>query len=414
MAAIMSHPDGSVVIIVRFVHTSDWHLGKRLCEASLLEDQAYALVQIFEICRSERADALVVAGDLYDRAVPPLEAVALLSDFFQRVIRDLRIPVIAISGNHDSPDRLGFGAELLAEGRLHLRTSFERRALPVVVEPDGRSGGRSKARPPTHFYCLPYLEPEAARAALGDPEIADHDRAVRAALAAMHQDRAARRADQAILVAHLFAAGGVESQESERALVVGGAARVEAPSLLGWSYAALGHLHAPQPVGGREAIRYSGSPLKYSFGESEQEKGVAVVELVLGRAAVRTIPLTPRRDLVRIEGRFQELVSDPRFAPAELAYVEATYTDTGYVVDAAARLRQRFPNLLLALPRQLLRQLDAERPAAGVRAEAGPRELLLSFWKHVEGDDPADYVVAFEAALARVEKQGRQECALAS
>jgi exonuclease SbcD len=391
---------------VRFVHTSDWHLGKRLCEANLLDDQAHALDQIFRICKAEGAEALIIAGDLYDRAVPPVEAVTLLSDFFHRVASDLAIPVIAISGNHDSPDRLGFGSAILEKGRVHLRTSFERRAEPVVIEHRRRK---------THVYCLPYTEPQDVREKLGDLGITTHDQAVREALVAVRADRDARRAEEAILVGHMLAAGGRESTESERPLVIGGAAQVGTPVLSGWSYVALGHLHRPQSVGGREDVRYSGSPLKYSFGEADHQKLVNLVELVCGRATLRGIPIVPRRDLVRIEGAFDELLSAERFSAAEEAFVEATYTDAGYVIDAAARLRQRFPHLLLALPKQVLRQLD---DPSRVLASGSPdsRALLESFWKYVEGEDPLDAaaIAAFDRALQAVHRRQAEPCALAS
>lgn len=394
---------------MRFVHTSDWHLGKRLFEASLLEEQAHALDQIVALARDERADALIIAGDLYDRAVPPVEAVQLLGDFAARVVRDLGIPIIAISGNHDSPDRLGFAAELLERGQVHLRTSFERRAEPVVVE---------RGRRRMDVYCLPYLEPEQARTRLGDPEIVDHGGAVAAALQAMGQARAERGGD-ALLVAHLFADGGRESPESERPLLVGGAAAVGA-DVLGrarWSYVALGHLHEAQLVGERADVRYSGSPCKYSFGETAQVKSVNVVELVCGRAAVRTMPLTPRRDLVRLEAGFDDLLrsSDPRFVAAEGAYVQAIYDDGGHVVDAAARLRVRYPHLLQVLPRAVLApETGAVAPARAARGQ-DDRGLMAGFWATVENEEaPPAILDELERALARVRRQAAESCALAS
>jgi exonuclease SbcD len=396
---------------MRLVHTSDWHLGKRLYEASLLEEQAHALDQVFAICRDERADALLVAGDLYDRTVPPVEAVRLLDEFLARVARDLRLPVIAISGNHDSPDRVGFGAGVLERGGVHLRTSFARRAEPVVLERGRRSA---------YVYCLPYLEPEVARAALRDDRLVDHGSAVAGALEAVARDRAERGpGDAAVLVAHLFAAGGRESPESERPLPVGGAAHVGLPVLTagGFGYVALGHLHEAQQVGNRPEVRYSGALCKYSFSEAEQQKSVTVVDLVCGRAAVRPVPLSPRRDLVRIEGSFEELLRDARFAGAEAAYVHATYTDTGHVVDAAARLRVRYPHLLAALPRVVVaaaRELPRQPVPAG---GAGPRQLLADFWRFVEDHDaePASLDV-LEGALAQARDvaAGEDPCALAS
>jgi DNA repair protein SbcD/Mre11 len=384
---------------VRIVHTGDWHLGKRLCEVSLLDDQAHALDQVFAVCRDERADALVIAGDLYDRAVPPVEAVELLSDFLGRVVGDLGIQVVAISGNHDSPERLGFGAELLEDARVHFLTRYAARSRPVVVE-------RGKRR--LHLYGLPYVTPEPGEG---------HDGAVSAALTAMHEDRKQRRADEAMLVAHLFAEGGMESVDSERPLAIGGAGRVGPHTLHGWSYVALGHLHRPQAVFGREDVRYAGSLLKYSIAETDHEKGVTLVEMLMGRAVARPLRFTPRRDLVRIVGSFDELMLDPRYSAAESAYVEAMYTDAGYVVDAARRLRKRYPHLLAAVPEKLTRLLEGG--AAPARPPAAAGELLAGFWRYVEGEDlPADegYRTAFEEALAaaRVELAEDVACDRAS
>ena len=379
---------------MRLLHTSDWHLGRRLGDVSLVEDQAHVLEQVHAVCRSERVDALVIAGDVYDRAIPPEDAVRLLSDFAARITQGLGIPLIAISGNHDSAERLGFGAALLEQGRLFLRTGFATRARPIPVGQGEHAG---------LVYCLPYTEPEAARLELQDDSLRTHDLAVRAALEAAREHRLLSGVRNAVLVGHLFAAGGQESQDSERPLVVGGAAHVSVEALEGFSYVALGHLHAPQCVGGREDIRYSGSPLKYAFSESRQEKGLSLVELEDGRARVQQVPLSPLRDVVRLEGSFDALLSDPAYAFAERAYVEATYTDTGYLIDVASRLRQRFPHLLAAVPRHLV---GVGNPDAG----AVPREvarledthaLVSGFWKYV---DPASepepaHLRAFEDAV---------------
>jgi exonuclease SbcD len=390
---------------MRLLHTSDWHLGKRLHETPLLGEQAHALDQIAALCQGERIDALIIAGDLYDRAVPPVDAVALLSGFLERVAGDLAIPVVVISGNHDSPDRLGFGASLLARGRVHVRTAFAARAEPIVIE---------RGRRRLHIYGLPYLEPEQARAGLGDESLTSHHAAVDAALAAIEADRAARGAVEAVLMGHLLAAGGRESPDSERPLVLGGAAQVAVPVLARgrWSYVALGHLHEAQAAGDRDDIRYSGSILKYSFNEAEQVKGVNLVEIVCGRPAVRTIRLAARRDLVRITGTFEELLSSPRFAAAESALVQATYTDAGYVLDATARLRRRFPFLCQALPASV----GGGLPAGAPRRALGDGELLEGFWSYVEGEAAGDgHVREFARALERVRARGLdRECALAS
>jgi exonuclease SbcD len=371
---------------LRFVHTSDWHLGRRLNEADRLDDQAYALEQIFDVCKHGRADALVVAGDIYDRAVPPVEAVDLLGSFVARCVRELGLRLVLLAGNHDSAQRLGFGAELLEGAGVTLATRFEQRLAPVVV----------KGVP---IHVLPYLEPEVARAALRDETLRNHDSAVRAALAEMHAQRAP---GPAVLVGHMFAAGGRETADSERPLSVGSAGQVGGDALVegGWSYVALGHLHAPQLVGGREHVRYCGSLLKYSFSEHDHPKGVELVEIdAKGGVRVERVVLTPRRDVLRIEGSFAELLEDPRFAPAEPAWVEATYTDTGYVLEAAQRLRERFPHLVAARPRQLLRVASGE--SLDKAYARGDRELLAGFWRHVGagGELEEAHLEAYERAL---------------
>ncbi|HKA91114.1 MAG TPA: exonuclease SbcCD subunit D [Haliangiales bacterium] len=379
---------------MRIVHTADWHLGKRLCEVSLLDDQSHALDQLVAVCHDERPDALILAGDIYDRAVPPVEAVELFSDFLRRVAGELGVPVVAISGNHDSPERLGFGAELLAGSNVHFVTRPQ--PEPIVLQ---------RRRREVHIYALPYVLPDPGQG---------HDGAVRSALAPYRDARRERSGDAAVLVAHLFADGGIETVDSERPIVIGGASRVEAPTLAGWTYVALGHLHRPQPVYGREDIRYAGSLLKYSVAEADHEKGVTLVETILGRAVARPLRLTPRRDLVRIAGSFDQLMHDARFAAAEDAYVEATYTDAGYVVEAAPRLRARFPHLLQAVPQRLAQVLAGGVAPARPPERAG--DLLADFWRYVEGDPPPDpgYERAFDEALAAARAALSEEDAFAA
>ena len=372
---------------MRFLHTADWHLGRLFHGASLVNDQALLLDQLVDIARDAKPDVILVAGDVYDRAVPPVEAVDLLGDFLLRCARDLKLRVVMIAGNHDSAQRLGFGAPLLASAGITLATRLEHRLEPVRIGDEGL---------PVHV--LPYVEPEVARAELGDPELRNHDQAVRAALA---QVNARRAAGPAVLVGHMFAAGGRETADSERPLAVGSAGQVGGDALDGWSYVALGHLHAPQLVGGREHVRYCGSLLKYSFLEHQQDKGVEVVDVdTRGAASVRRVVLTPRRDVVRIEGTFDELLTDARFGFAESAWVEATYSDTGYVFEAAQKLRARFPHLLAARPRLLLRVTEGQSLEAAYAH--GDRELLAGFWKHVgAGGDLEDaHVAAYERVLA--------------
>ncbi|MCA9582514.1 MAG: exonuclease SbcCD subunit D [Myxococcales bacterium] len=383
---------------MRFVHTADWHLGKRLLGHPLIDDQAYALDQIERLCVEEKADALVIAGDVFDRSVPPVEAVTLLDDFFERMVRRARIPVVAIAGNHDSPERLGFGRSLLEGAGVHMRTTFGDRMVPIEVPGVGGV---------LEFVTLPYLEPEVVRAATGDAEVTTHDAALRRALADVPP-----RADPdrfRVLVAHAFCVGGIESPDSERPLMVGGAGYVHPSAFKGFDYVALGHLHRPQRVAGRDHIRYAGSLLKYAIEEHNHPKGVAVVEIVAGPKAplvtTREVTLAPKRDLVRLEGTFDELSSGERFTEHEGDYVAVTYTDATYVLQAAERLRGRFPYLLEAMPKRVRRVQDDETP--GEDRPDQPRELLEAFWSYlgIDHDLEEAHRVAFERAWLMAKKE---------
>ena len=238
----------------------------------------------------------------------------------------------------------------------------------------------------------------SVRAELGIDTPLSYDQATELALVDMRAARDACGADAKLVMAHLFAQGGSESPDSERSLTMGGAGQVGGHRFTGWDYAALGHLHQAQRVGTTGRIRYSGSPLKYSFGESNHVKGVTLLEVSGGDVSAKNIPLAPLRDVVRIRGSFDELLSSDRFAFAESAYVEATYTDRGYLVDVAARLRQRFAHLLLAVPEML--RAEAGGPLLEEPRLDDHRALLDGFWQHVNGEAPGDEEHAvFEAAL---------------
>lgn len=383
---------------MRLIHTSDWHLGRKLNDHPLLDVQAHALEQVIRLCIDEQADALLIAGDLFDRAIPPEEAVRLFDGFLRKMSQEVKIPVIAIPGNHDSAERLAFGADFLALGGIHLRTRFEGRVEPVVL----RAGEEV-----VHVYGLPYQEPTHVRAVLGEAGIRSHDDALKAALAAIHETRRQHEVPS-VLLAHLFARGGSESPESERSLEIGGAAQVEASSLDGFDYVALGHLHAPQCVGGREDIRYSGSLCKYSVGEARQRKGVTLVDINVDGVAVREVPLKPLRDVVRLEASLEKLLTDPAFEPHRGDFVEAVFTDPGFHLDVAARLRERFPFLLAARPALLTSAEHAPRESPRPEfALAQSRELLESFWEHVQdAPEPLDELhhALFQEVVLRVER----------
>jgi len=359
-------PDGSLRTPMRFLHTSDWHLGKTLCNANLLDDQAHALDQVVALARETRADALVIAGDLYDRAVPPKEAVALLDETLDRLVRGCGVPVLIIAGNHDSPERLGFASSFLGSQGLHLAGPLDPDPDPVVI---GNAA----------FHLLPYADPAMARFALGEGDIRTHQDVLAAQLA-----RARRRHPKGhrfVAVAHAFVAGGSIS-DSEMALSIGGTGEVEAALFEACDYAALGHLHRPQEAG-HAHVRYAGSLLKYSASEAGHVKALTLVELPeKGPARTEPMPLSPRRDLRRLRGSFADLMKGP-LGPSE-DYLFLDLLDDGPVLDAMARLRQIYPNLLGIQPASSTP--DATGEVIEIRSrELDPDLLFRSFFQEVQG-----------------------------
>jgi DNA repair protein SbcD/Mre11 len=351
---------------MRFLHTSDWHLGKTLCNANLLDDQAHALDQVVAMVRETRAEALVVAGDLYDRAVPPKEAVALLDETLDRLVRGCGVPVLIIAGNHDSPERLGFASGFLGSQNLHLAGPLDPDPEPVVI---GRVA----------FHLLPYADPAMARFALDDADLRTHQDVLSAQLA-----RARRRhpgGHRFVAVAHAFVTGGSVS-DSEMGLSIGGTGEVDAALFEPCDYAALGHLHRPQEAG-QAHVRYAGSLLKYSASETGHVKALTLVELPEhGPVRTEPLPLTPRRDLRRIRGCFADLMKGP-LGPSE-DYLFLDLLDDGPVLDAMARLRQIYPNILGIQPASAAPAPTEDTIDIRSR-ELDPDLLFRSFFQEVQG-----------------------------
>lgn len=325
-AADLSAERATLSRSMRLLHTADWHLGRTFHGASLLDAQAIAVDHVVAVARSERPDAIVLAGDVYDRALPPREAVALFDEALTRMAECC--PVVLISGNHDSPTRLGYGSGLLDRAGVHVRTDVRQIAEPITLA-DGL------------VYCIPYLEPDLVRHELG-VEQRGHDVVLAAAAASIRADRGRRGAQAPLaVVAHAFVAGAATS-DSERDLTVGGSESVPASAFEGLGYVALGHLHRPQTAGG--CGRYAGSPLAFSFSEAGQHKSLALVEVsASGRHSAELHDFPVPRPLARLRGTLDELLTDARFAGHEDAWVQATLTDGVRPRDAMPRLRERFP-----------------------------------------------------------------------
>lgn len=356
---------------MKFIHLSDLHLGKRVNECSMLEDQRYILGEILRIVDREAPDAVLIAGDVYDKSVPSAEAVALLDDFLVRLAgRDLQ--VLLISGNHDSPERLAFGGRLMAERGVHIAPVYDGRVAPVTLTDEYG---------PVRVYLLPFVKPSHVRRCFPDREVDTYTDALAAAIGAMGVDPALRN----VLVTHQFVTGAARCDSEE--VSVGGTDNVDVSVFAPFDYVALGHLHGPQTVG-RETVRYCGTPLKYSFSEAGQHKSATVVELgEKGTTAVRTVPLVPLRDLVELRGTYEEVTFRGFYEGTgwQRDYVHITLTDEEDVPNAVGKLRVIYPNLMKL-------DYDNRRTRAGISLEGAeeverrsPLELLEEFYEKQNG-----------------------------
>ncbi|SNR87932.1 Exodeoxyribonuclease I subunit D [Geodermatophilus saharensis] len=315
---------------MRLLHTSDWHIGRSLHGADLLAEQEAVLSGLARVVAAEGVDAVVVAGDVYDRAVPSADATAVLDRVLTR-LRAAGATVVLTPGNHDSARRLNFAAGLLAASGVHVRATVAGLDEPVLL---------TDAHSDVAVYGLPYLEPEIARHEMGVRDARSHEGVLRAAMDRVRADLFLRPGTRSVVLAHAFVGGGVAS-DSERDICVGGVDLVPASVFDGVDYVALGHLHRPQSLS--ERLRYSGSPLPYSFGEAGQDKQAWLVDLDAGGlAGVRAVPLPLPRALTVLTGTLEELLADPAHAAAEEAFVSARLTDAVRPADPMRRLRTRF------------------------------------------------------------------------
>jgi exonuclease SbcD len=369
---------------MRFAHTADWHLGRLFHQTSLTDDQSYVLDRMIDVIRDASIDAVLIAGDLYDRAVPPPEAVALLDDVLCRIAIGLSLPVVMIAGNHDSPQRLSFGSRLLEMGRVH-----------VFAQPCAEVG--SVAFHDNHgtvrVHAVPYAEPAVARQCFGDDSIDCHDSAMRRFVQAIAPSRVKGPRTggiRDILLAHAFVTGGAEC-ESERPLSVGGAGTIDASCFAGFDYVALGHLHEPQTIGNKR-VSYSGSLLKYSFSECEHSKSISIVEMDgAGKCIVERVPLKPRRDVRRMTGMLAQLLKGPPDGTSREDYIEAVVEDDGALLDPMSKLRQVYSNLLSLVRPRFAHAFEAGAAGGRVDLRAVSEDVLFGrFFEQVTGAKPTE------------------------
>ena len=379
---------------MRILHTSDWHLGRRFHHVSLLDDQRHVLEQIVAIVRERAVEVVLVAGDIYDRSVPPAEAVQLLDEVVHRLSAECGVALILIAGNHDGAERLGFGARQLARAGVHIRGPLEPEPEPVILQ---------DAHGPVAFYPLPYAEPATVRSELG-LEVQGHEQAMRALTARIRAHNGDSR--RSVLIAHCFV-DGFAVCESERPLSIGGVETVPADCLEGFDYVALGHLHGPQARGAKH-LRYSGSILKYSFSEDNQRKSVTLVDLdAQGACTIEQVPLRPRRDLRVLEGTLEDLLEQGRRDPAAQDYLLVRLQDRHAILDPMGKLRTVYPNVL-HLERPALAQAGERRAPDRERLREGELPMFRDFFRQMSGEALDEAGEAAVAALLERLRRGEQ------
>lgn len=375
---------------MKFIHTSDWHLGRQFHGVSLLEDQKSVLDSLLNYLESNPVDALVVAGDIYDRSVPPTKAIELLDYVVSKVCGEMNIPMIMIPGNHDGAERLGFAASQLRTSGLHIIASFEDMLNPVVIE-HPISG-------PVTFFGMPYAEPELVRHAF-KRNVKDFDEAHQVLV---EQILALESKGSKVLLSHCFVDGAMES-DSERPLSIGGSDRVSHQHFMPFDYVALGHLHQPQKKGA-EHIRYSGSLMKYSFSEQHQRKGFTLVELDQnGFVRAEHIDLNAPHEMRIVEGEFEQILEQGRTDPRKHDYLLVRLTDQHAILNPMDKLRQVYPNVLhLEKPGMLIGVESTLNEAKLARSEF---DMFQDFFAEAQGNAlTADQSNAISDILKQLQK----------
>lgn len=374
---------------MKFLHLSDLHLGKRVNEFPMLADQKAILAQILKIADDERPNAVLIAGDVYDKSVPPVEAVELFDDFLVKLAAR-KLPVYVIGGNHDSPERLAFCNRLIDASGIHISPAYGGDVRPLSL-----ADGYGKV----NIYMLPFVKPANVRRYFPEEQIESYTDAVRVAISKMQVNAAERN----LLVTHQFVTGAARCDSEE--ISVGGADNVDLSAFDAFDYVALGHIHGAQNISPR--VRYCGTPLKYSFSEAKQQKSVTVAELKeKGTLEIRTVPLTPERDMHEIRGTYEEIASKNFYENTTYRsdYMHVTLTDETDVPDAMAKLRVIYRNLMTLSYDNTRTRARTELGAAAETEKKTPLDLFAEFYEKQNGAPMDEEQRAFVREL--IEKEG--------
>ena len=365
---------------MKFVHLSDLHLGKRVNEYSMLEDQEYILTKIINIIDDEKPAGVIIAGDVYDKSIPSAEAVQMFDDFLTRLAKR-NLQVFIISGNHDSPERMSFGSRLMDQSGIHISQVYDGKITPFTLQDE--SGD-------VNIYMLPFVKPVHVKR-LSDESIESYTDAMRVAIAQMNVDQSARN----LLITHQFVTGATRSESED--ISVGGSDNVDVSVFDGFDYVALGHIHSPQNCTS-ERVRYCGTPLKYSFSEAKDNKSITVVELEeKGKLSVKTVSLVPMRDMVEIKGRYNEIMLKSFYESTSYQedYIHITLTDEEDIVDAIGKLRTVYHNLMkLDYDNKRTRSVSQVDGAVDVETKT-PIELFSDFYELQNNQPMSDEQKAF-------------------
>ena len=362
---------------MRIFHTADWHLGKLVQGVYMTEDQRFILEQFIEAIKTEQPDVVIVAGDLYDRAVPPTEAIHLLNEVLDTIVLQLGIPVLAIAGNHDSPSRLDFGSKLMEKNGYHIVGQLTESLEPVILHDEHGE---------VHFHLVPYCDPSLVRTIFNDDDVRTHHDAMQKIIKQITKKMAPNA--RHIFVGHAFVTPFGEEQEntsdSERPLSIGGAEYVDAHLFEKFHYTALGHLHQAHYVG-NETVRYAGSILKYSISEEYHNKGFTIVELdEHGQATIDKRSLQPKRDMRTVEATLEELLTHP----VNEDYVFVHLTDETPILSPMEKVRSVYPNALHIERKNYFMALGSEQNDHPIeRTKLSDLELFKSFYKEVKGTE---------------------------
>lgn len=396
---------------MKIFHTGDWHIGKLVNGYYMTEDQKFVLDQLYEKIKIDKPDVILIAGDLYDRSVPPVQAIELLNRVFYKIVRVLKTPIIALAGNHDSNERLNFGSELLKESGLYISGNLNREIEKITLTDEYG---------PVNFYPIPYADPPVVRDLFEDEKIKTHDDAMNKIVDSIKVSL--NKEERNIAIAHgyvTYTKGNskesgelvlLEESDSEKPLSIGGTDLINSSCFDDFNYTALGHLHGPQKVGS-DKIRYAGSLLKYSFSEIKQKKGITIIDIDKeGNIEIDLFQFKPRRDFRIITGTLEELLKeDVANLENKEDYIKAVLTDKGELLDPMAKLRTVYPNVMELVREDRLKSSSNNKVAASNINSKSKIDLFQEFYADITGEECLeDEIEIIKKVITKAEKRGEE------